>query len=86
MEASQYSVRPEGNGTIDVAWHESTIDPSDVFTHTTYFFNDMEALATGAMNQCKSENFPTMITKKSRPNTHIWTLFHTYFCSNNGGP
>eukprot|EP00978_Attheya_sp_CCMP212_P010158 scaffold24367_cov73-Attheya_sp.AAC.2 len=36
VEEFQYSGEPEGNGTIAVALHDSTLEPSDVFTHNAY--------------------------------------------------
>ena len=43
VEAYQYSGGPEGNGTIAVALHDSTLEPSDIFTRNSCVSNYMKA-------------------------------------------
>ena len=56
VEEYQYSGETGVNGIIGVEFHDSTLDPSDVFTQNNFFLNDMEALATALTNQCSLEN------------------------------
>eukprot|EP00978_Attheya_sp_CCMP212_P035051 scaffold150431_cov65-Attheya_sp.AAC.5 len=56
VEESQYSGGPEGNCTIAVAFHDSTLEPSDIFTHNACVLNGMEDLAVAEMNRCTFEN------------------------------
>ena len=50
VKAYQYSGGPEVNGNISVALHDSTLGPSDVFTHNACVLNYMGSLSTSEMN------------------------------------
>eukprot|EP00978_Attheya_sp_CCMP212_P034089 scaffold141169_cov34-Attheya_sp.AAC.1 len=50
-ESQYYSGGPEENGIIAVALHDSTLEPSDFYTHNACVLNDMEALAVAEMNR-----------------------------------
>eukprot|EP00978_Attheya_sp_CCMP212_P041892 scaffold246347_cov47-Attheya_sp.AAC.1 len=87
VEESKYSGGPEGNDTVAVALHDSTLEPSYIFTHNECVLNDMEALAIAEMNRYTFENMSDTDDQEDQIK-HSYLDFMPYilFTQTDGGP
>jgi hypothetical protein len=84
---TQYSGGPEeGNSTIAVALHNSTLEPSYVFTLNACVLNAMEALSIAAINQYTCENVSnTDDQEEQTKHSYLNSMPYIFFAQIDGG-